>query len=54
MIKLDKDYIRCLVKNAPQRKNVSTWNRGVKNYTIGLIDKLPDDYCMIFDKFNKQ
>lgn len=49
MIKLDKEYIRCLVEKAPQRKNVSAWNRGVKNYALYLIDKLPDDYCMIFD-----
>lgn len=48
MIKLDKDYIRCLIENAPHRKNVSAWKNGVKNYAIGLIDKLPDDYCMIF------
>lgn len=49
MIKLDKDYIRCLVKNSPQRKNASAWKNGVKNYADILIDKLPDDYCMIFD-----
>ena len=49
MIKLDKDYIRCLVKKAPQRKNVSAWKNGVKNYALWLIDELPDDYCMIFD-----
>lgn len=48
MIKLDKDYIRCLLEHAPQRKNVSAWKNGVKNYAIALIDKLPDDYCMIF------
>lgn len=49
MIKLDKNYIRCLVENTPQRKNVSAWKNGVKNYALGLIDNLPDDYCMIFD-----
>ena len=48
MIKIDKDYIRCLIEKAPQRKNVSAWKKGVKNYAIALIDKLPDDYCMIF------
>lgn len=47
MIKLDKAYIRCLVKKAPQRKNVSYWYRGVKNYAECLLDNLPDDYCMI-------
>lgn len=49
MIKLDKDYIRCLVEKAPQRKNVSAWDKGVKNYADVLIDNLSDDYCMIFD-----
>lgn len=49
MIKIDKDYIRCLVETAPQRKNVSCWKRDVKFYAIWLIDKLPDDYCMIFE-----
>lgn len=49
MIKIDKDYLRNLVQNAPQRKNVSAWKNGVKNYAIALIDKLPDDYCMIFN-----
>lgn len=49
MIKLDKDYIRCLVETAHQRKNVSCWNRGVKFYALWLIDKLTDDYCMLFD-----
>lgn len=49
MIKLDKDYIRCLVKTVPQRKNASAWKRGVKFYAIWLIDKLPDDYCIIFE-----
>lgn len=53
MIKLDKDYIKCLVETAPQRKNVSCWNRGVKFYAIWLIDELPDDYCMIFDNQQK-
>lgn len=48
MIKIDKEYIRCLVEKAPQRKNVSAWKNGVKNYALWLIDKLPDDYCMIF------
>lgn len=47
MIKLDKDYIRCLVENAPQRKNASAWNKGVKNYAVDLIDGLPDAYCLI-------
>ena len=49
MIKLDKDYIRCLVGKASQRKKVSAWNKGVKNYAMLLIDNLPNDYCMIFD-----
>lgn len=49
MIKLDKDYIRCLIEKAPQRKNVSAWKNGVKNYALYLIDDLPDEYCMIFD-----
>ena len=49
MIKLYKDYIRCLIEHAPRRKNVSAWKNGVKNYAIALIDKLPDDYCMIFN-----
>ena len=49
MIKLDKDYIRCLIENAPQRKNVSAWKNGVKNYALWILDELPDDYCMIFD-----
>lgn len=49
MIKLDKDYIRCLVEKAPQRKNISAWNRGVKKYAEFLIDELPDDYCFYFD-----
>lgn len=49
MIKLDKEYIRCLVEKAPQRKNISTWNRGVKNYAEALIDDLPDDYCFYFE-----
>lgn len=49
MIKLNKDYIRCLAATAPQRKNISCWDRGVKEYAVWLIDKLPDDYCMIFD-----
>lgn len=49
MIKIDKDYLRNLVQNAPQRKNVSAWKNGVKNYAIALIDKMPDDYCMIFN-----
>lgn len=30
MIKLDKDYIRCLVENAPERKNISAWKKGGK------------------------
>lgn len=49
MIKLDKDYIRCLLKKAPQRKNASAWCKGVKNYADMLMDNLLDDYCMIFD-----
>ena len=49
MIKLDKDCIRCLVEKAPQRKNVSAWDRGVKNYAYGIIEELPDDYCFYFD-----
>lgn len=49
MINLNKQYIRYLVQNAPRRKNVSAWDRGVKNYAMQLIDNLPDDYCLIFD-----
>lgn len=47
MIKLDKDYIKCLVEKAPQRKNVSTWNKEVKNYAVNLIDELPENYYFI-------
>lgn len=49
MIKLDKKSIKWLLDKAPQRKNISAWKNGVKNYAIALIDKLPDDYCMIFN-----
>lgn len=49
MIDLDNFFISWLVEKAPQRKNVSAWNKGVKNYAMRLIDKLPDDYCLIFD-----
>lgn len=49
MVQIDKYYIRCLVEKSPQRKNVSNWSKGVKNYAIYLIDDLPDDYCLIFD-----
>lgn len=46
MIKLDKDYIRILIENAPHRK-MFPHGKKVKNYAIDLIDKLPDDYCII-------
>lgn len=49
MISLDKYFISWLLEKAPQRKNVSAWNKGVKNYAIYLIDDLSADYCLIFD-----
>lgn len=49
MIDLDKYFISWLLEKAPQRKKVSAWNRGVKNYAMRLIDNLSDDYCLIFD-----
>lgn len=49
MIQINKLDLAALLEKAPQRKNISAWNKGVKNYAEWLIDELPDDYCFYFD-----
>lgn len=44
MIKIGKKEIIELLEAASMRKNCSAWNRGVKNYALELLEKLPNDY----------
>ena len=52
MMKLEKKQIIELLERVPMRKNISSWDRGVKKYSEELIHKLPAD--QYFKRYNKQ